>query len=281
MIAVLGTGLLGSGFARAALKRRETVNVYNRTLDKALALEAEGARPFGDPAGAIRGVDRVHGVRADDAAVDSVLAAAQPAAGATIVDHSTTSTRGVLERTERFAGAGITYLHAPVFMGPQNALEASGLMLVSGDRDVVARLSPALAPMTGKLVDLGARVDAAAAFKLLGNWFLMALTAGFTDLLGLAKAMQVAPAEAATLFEHFNPGASVPQRFLRVLEAAYDQPSWELAMARKDAGLMQREAELGGVKLEFLPVVEALMDKRIAEGFAHADWTVLARDMLR
>ena len=62
--------------------------------------------------------------------------------------------------------------------------------------------------MTGKLVDLGPRVDAAAAFKLLGNLFLMALTAGFADLLALAKAMDVSPAEAATLFEHFNPGAS-------------------------------------------------------------------------
>ena len=281
MIAVLGVGLLGSGFARAALKRGETVHVYNRTFDKAAALESEGARAFADPAEAIRGAARIHLVLADDAAVDAVLAAAQPAAGAIIVDHSTTSTRGTLERTARWRERDVTYLHAPVFMGPQNAAAATGVMLVSGDRSVVAALSPALASMTGKLLDLGSRVDAAAAFKLLGNSFLISLAGGFTDLLALAKAMHVAPAEAATLFDHFNPGAALPARLARMIEATYDDPSWELAMARKDARLMQAEAEQGGVPLGVLPAIAQLMDAKIAEGFGKADWTVIARDLLR
>src|SRR5687767_3501230 len=124
-------------------------------------------------------------------------------------------------------------MHAPVFMGPQNALESTGLMLVSGDRELVARVTPLLAPMTGKLVDLGVRVEQAACFKLLGNLILMAFTAGFTDFLALAKALDVSPAEAGTLFEHFNPGLSLAARYKRMTDAAYDQPSWELAMARK------------------------------------------------
>jgi len=281
MIAILGAGLLGSGFARAALKRGEAVHVYNRSPDKARALEAEGARAFSDPAEAIRGAQRVHLVLSDDAAVDAVLAAAQPEKSAVIVDHSTTSTRGALERTARLRERGITYLHAPVFMGPQNAASATGVMLVSGDRDVVASLSPALAAMTGKLVDLGPRVDAAAAFKLLGNSFLISLAGGFTDLLALAKAMHVAPAEAATLFEHFNPGTALPARLARMLEADYDHPSWELAMARKDARLMQAEAEQGGVPLGVLPAIARLMDDKIDAGFGSADWTVIARDLLR
>jgi 3-hydroxyisobutyrate dehydrogenase len=281
MIAILGTGLLGSGFARAALKRGETVNVYNRTFDKTRALELEGAHPFADPAAAIRGAARVHLVLADDAAVDAVLAAAHPAEGAIVVDHSTTSTRGALERTARWHERKVTYLHAPVFMGPQNAAESTGVMLVSGDRSVVETLSPALTPMTGKLVDLGPRVDAAAAFKLLGNSFLITLAGGFTDLLALAKAMHVAPAEAATLFQHFNPGTALPSRFARMIEATYDQPSWELAMARKDARLMQAEADQGGVPLGVLPAIAQLMDDKIAEGFGGADWTVIARDLLR
>ena len=61
-------------------------------------------------------------------------------------------------------------------------------------------------PDDRKLVDLGDRVDAAAAFKLMGNLFLMALTAGCADMLALAKAMNVPPADAATLFDYFNRG---------------------------------------------------------------------------
>ena len=282
MITILGTGLLGSGFTRALRKRGEQVRVWNRSPDKARALEAIGAVAVADAAEAVRGADRTHVVVSDDAVVDAVLAAAAPgfAPGALVLDHSTTSTAGARERTARWRERGIVYHHVPVFMGPQNAADSTGLMLISGDRDVVARVSPMLTPLTGKLVDFGPRVDAATAFKLLGNLFLMALTAGFTDMLALAKAMGVAPSEVATLFEHFNPGASVPARFKRMTDADYDHPSWELAMARKDARLMQAEADGAGVPLAMLPAVAALMDRFIADGHGHADWTVVAKDFV-
>ncbi len=282
MITILGTGLLGSGFTRALRKKGETVRVWNRSPEKARALEAVGAVVVADAAEAVRGADRTHVVLSDDAVVDAVLAAAAPgfAPGALVVDHSTTSTAGALERTARWRERGIIYHHAPVFMGPQNAADSTGLMLLSGDREVVARLTPLLTPLTGKLVDFGPRVDAATAFKLLGNLFLMALAAGFTDMLALGKAMGVGPAEVGTLFDHFNPGAAVPARFKRMTDAEYDTPSWELAMARKDARLMQAEADGAGVPLVMLPAVAALMDRFIADGHGHADWTVVAKDFV-
>lgn len=282
MITLLGTGLLGSGFARALCAKGESVRVWNRSAEKTQALASIGAQPCGDPATAVRGASRTHVVVSDDAAVDAVLEAAAPgfAPGALVIDHSTTSTKGALERTARWRERGVIYQHAPVFMGPQNAAESTGVMLISGDREVVARLSPLLAPMTGKLVDLGPRVDAAAAFKLLGNLFLIALAAGFTDMLALAKAMDVSPEQTATLFEHFNPGAGVPARFKRVLDADYGRPTWELAMARKDARLMQAEADRAGIALTMLPGFAALMDRRMAQGLGHADWTVVAKDFV-
>ena len=282
MITILGTGLLGSGFARALRSKGEALRVWNRSPGKAQALAAIGATPIADPAAAVRGADRTHIAVSDDAAVDAVLEAAAPgfARGALVLDHTTTSTAGALERTARWSERGVVYQHVPVFMGPQNAAESTGLMLISGKREVVQRATPLLAPMTGKIVDLGPRVDAAAAFKLLGNLFLIALTAGFTDMLALAKSMRIAPAEVATLFEHFNPGASVPARFKRLTDADYEHPSWELAMARKDARLMLAEAQAAGLSLSMLPATAALMDRFIAAGYEHADWTVLAKDFV-
>lgn len=282
MITILGAGLLGSGFARALRRQGHDVRVWNRTPAKAQALVTDGVSVAADPAEAVRGAERVHVVVSDDAAVDSVLAAAAPglASGALVFDHSTTSPAGALGRTTRWRERGITFVHAPVFMGPQNALESTGMMLISGDRDVVARVSPLLAPMTGKLVDVGPRVDRAAAFKLLGNLMLMAFTAGFTDFLALAKALDVSPAEAGTLFEHFNPGPSLPARYRRMTEAAYDQPSWELAMARKDARLMQEEAARANLPLVMVPALAQLMDAMIARGHGHADWTVVGKDLV-
>jgi 3-hydroxyisobutyrate dehydrogenase len=283
MVTILGTGLLGSGFARALRRQGHDVRAWNRTSARAQLLASDGISIAADPAEAVRGAERVHLTLTDDAAVDSVLEAAADglAPGALVIDHSTTSTAGALERTARWRERGITYLHAPVFMGPQNALESTGLMLVSGDRAVVARVTPLLAPMTGKVVDLGERVDRAAAFKLIGNLLLMALAAGFTDMMTLGKAMNITPVEIRELFGFFNPGVSLPSRYTKMSEGDYDPPSWELAMARKDARLMQEEVAGAGLALGALTTVAAQMDAMLARGLGRLDWTVIGKDLVK
>ncbi len=283
MIAFLGMGLLGSNFVRALRRRGEDVHVWNRTPARATALEAEGAKAFADAAEAVRGATRVHLTLSDDAAVDDVLERARPgfAADVIVIDHSTTSAAGALARMTRWRERGITFVHAPVFMGPQNARESTGLMLLSGPRPLVESLRPLLAPMTGKLVDLGERPDAAAAFKLLGNLFLICMTTGLAEMLALAKALGVPPAEAASLFDNFNPGGTIPSRIKRMTDAAFADPSWELRMARKDARLMLDVASDAGVPLSVLPAIAARMDAVIAQGHGEQDWTVIAQDAVR
>lgn len=282
MIAFYGMGLLGSNFVRALLRRGQQVQVWSRTPQKARALEAEGARAFDDPALAARGATRIHLTLSDDAAVDDVLEKARPgfAPGVTLVDHTTTSASGTAARARRWAEAGVEFQHAPVFMGPANALEGTGLMLASGDRSRFERLEPHLREMTGKLVYLGPLPERAAGMKLLGNLFLMALTAGLADVLALAKALDIPPPEAAALFDVFNPGSFVPARLERMLAADCSQPSWALEMARKDARLMVEEAARAGVPLAVVPAVAAQMDRFIERGHARDDWTIIAQDAL-
>jgi 3-hydroxyisobutyrate dehydrogenase len=274
-IAFFGTGLLGSGFVRALLRRGESVQVWNRSPEKAKALEEHGARAFADPAEAANGAARVHLTLGDDASVDEVLAKAKAGIGpgVPIVDHSTTAPSGTRGRAARWPD----FVHAPVFMGPQNTLESTGLMLVSGERGRVDRVKGELAKMTGKLVDLGERVDQAAAFKLFGNLFLMFFTGGLAEIFTLARALDVEPEVAATLFEHFNPGKTIEARIERMLAGDHTKPSWELAMARKDARIMLDEAAAHGRPLPMLPAIAARMDALIAEGHGKDDWTVLAK----
>ncbi len=280
MIAFLGTGLLGTGFVRAFLRRGESVQVFNRTASKARALEAHGAKAFDSPSEAVRGAERVHVLLSDDAAVDDVLAQAKGALspGAIILDHTTTSPAGTRGRVERFDREGFVYVHAPVFMGPQNALESTGIMLVSGERARVEKVKPWIAPMTGKVVDLGDDPSRGASFKLLGNLFLMFINGGLAEVFTLSRALGIDPHEAASLFQQFNPGASVPARAERMLSGDYENPSWELSMARKDARLMIEAATAAGSKLHFLPAIASRMDALIQEGHGHEDWTVLAID---
>ena len=283
MIAFFGMGLLGSNFVRALRRKGHEVNIWNRTHAKTEAVAAEsGARAFEDPAEAVRGASRLHLTLSDDAAVDEVLERARPgfSSAMVIVDHTTTTASGAEARVLRWKDRGVRYVHAPVFMGPQNARESTGVMLVSGDTKELDPLRPILEEMTGKLVYAGPRPDAAASMKLLGNMFLMFLTTGLADMLALGKALGVPPDGVAALFTYFNPGATVDQRLKRMMDARYSEPSWELGMARKDARLMQEEAAKAGVPLAILPTISRRMDEVIAQGHAHDDWTVLGKDAL-
>ena len=282
MIAFLGTGLLGSGFVRALRARGESVHVWNRSPDKARELEQYGARVFEDSAEAVRGADRIHLTLSDDAAVDATLDHARHgfAPGAAVVDHTTTAPSLTAERAKRWHGRGVNFLHAPVFMGPANALASSGTMLSSGDRARFDAVAPHLERMTGTLVYVGDDPSRAAAMKLLGNQFIVVLTAGLSETLGLAKAMDVPQDEVARLFEFFNPGSQVATRLERLRAADYANPSWKLAMARKDVRLMLDAAARGGTSLPLLPAIAAEMDALIEHGHADDDWTMIARDAL-
>lgn len=282
MVIFIGTGLLGSGFARASLKKGHETGVWNRTLDKAAALGKEGAKVFPALADAVKGAAFVHLVLSDDDAVESVLKEILPVLpqGLPVIDHTTTSVAGAKRRTAALAEVGVFYQHAPVFMAPLNALESTGVMLLSGDQTRHERLASHLTPMTGKLVYLGSDAGRAAAMKLAGNLMLMAITTGLADAAAFLKAVDVPPQELENLFEHFNPGASVQPRAKRMLSGKYENPSWELRMARKDARLILDEAAAHHADLKVVPTYATIMDAWIEKGFGQHDWTVIGKDAL-
>lgn len=275
-------GLLGSNFVRAMIKKGDEVQVWNRTASKAKDLERYGAKAFDQPADAVKGADVIHLTLKDDDSVDQVLEQASSGLkpGALIIDHTTTSKNGAVERTRAWKHRGFTYLHAPVFMGPPNALESTGVMLVSGDQDVIKKAEADLSKMTGKLMNLGPEEGKAAGIKLIGNLFLLSMTASLADTLSLAKAQGIAADDVLELFSSWNPGAMVPVRLKKIIEGDFNNPSWELNMARKDAGLMMSAAKEGNKKLNVIPVVAAEMDKWIEKGHGSDDWTIITTDSL-
>jgi 3-hydroxyisobutyrate dehydrogenase len=280
MIAFLGTGLLGANFTRALLKRGEKVQVWNRSPEKAMALESYGAKAFGQVKDAVKGASRIHLTLSDDQAVDEVLEKAlsgfDPAV--IIIDHTTTSSPGAARRSVYWKKKGYSYIHAPVFMGPPNALEGTGVMLVSGDQQVVKILEPELSRMTGKLLNLGEQPEKAASIKLLGNLFHISLTGGIADLITLADSLNIPTSELGTLLDLLNPGVVAQGRLRKITSNTFDQPSWELSMARKDARLMIEQATAAHKTLMVVPAVAKKMDAWLERGHAKDDWTIISKD---
>ena len=278
-IAFFGTGLMGSGFVRRLRATGHEVNVWNRSPAKARALEADGAKAFDDPAAALAGAERVHLSLSDDASVDAVLepiAAAIPKA-TWIVDHTTTAVTPTAERIARWNARDRTFVHVPVFMGPANALEGTGLMLVSGEKARHDALLPTLQKMTGNVLYMGEAPERAAAFKLFGNLTLIGIMGVLGDVNRLAHAVGIPTSEAFSLFKHFNPGQFLPGRAARIESGEFTAPSFEVSMARKDVRLMIEEAQRGGIDLFVMPGVAAMFDAAIARGEGALDAAAAAR----
>jgi 3-hydroxyisobutyrate dehydrogenase-like beta-hydroxyacid dehydrogenase len=278
-IAYLGTGLLGSGFVEAALGRGDRVTVWNRSREKAEALAAFGAQVAHTPADAVRGAERVHLVLKDDAVVDEVFGALRPGleAGAVVIDHSTTQPALTAARAERLAADGIAYLHAPVFIGPAAARKGQGSIYVSGPADAYARVEHALASQAETVRYLGERPDLAAAYKLMGNAFLIGLGGLIADVLTIGAGCEVPATDALQLLDAFNPANVVRNRGLKMSQGDFSA-SFELVMARKDIRLMMEAA--GARPLAMLPSLAARMDEVIAQGHGADDFGVIARDAL-
>lgn len=276
-VALLGTGLLGTGFAEGMLARGgRQLTVWNRTRSKAEPLAAKGAKIASTPEAAVEGASRVHLILLDDATVDSTIEAMRDGLShdAVIIDHTTNLPALVAARAERLEHQGLRYLHAPVFMSPAAARAAQGIMMVAGPPGRFETVRAALAPMTGELWYVGERPDLAASYKLFGNAMILSLAGAMADIFHLADALDVPRPEAWALFSRFKPENIYPIRAKKILEQDYSA-SFELQVARKDARLMLESAAN-----QPMPVIAAIaerMDALIREGYGAMDMAVLAR----
>jgi 3-hydroxyisobutyrate dehydrogenase len=279
-VGFLGTGLLGGAMVEGMLRRGDTVTVWNRTESKARALEQLGAVVATTPGDAVAAAEHVHLTLADDAAVEQVLASVIPrlSPGAIVMDHSTTAPLATKARVERMRAAGVKFLHAPVFMSPQMARDAVGIMLVAGPQAVFDDVLSPLEGMTGEVWYLGEEGHLAASYKIFGNSMLFVIAAGVSDVFAMAKGLGITPTDALAVFSKFQPGGLIKSRGEKMARGDFSA-SFELTMARKDMRLMLEAA--AGQPLTVLPGIAQRMDEAIAKGHGHEDLGVIAAELVR
>jgi 3-hydroxyisobutyrate dehydrogenase-like beta-hydroxyacid dehydrogenase len=278
-IAFLGTGLLGAAFVEAAVGRGDKVTVWNRSEEKARALESLGVRVASSPADAVRDVERVHLVLRDDAVVNEIVAALRPALqpDAVIIDHTTTQPALTAERARALADDGVKYLHCPVFIGPAAARTGKGTILAAGPRVLFDEVHDALSRMAEYVRYVGERADLAAAHKLMGNCYILGLAAIVSDVMTVGVGANVSPDDALALLSTFNASSIIDGRGKKMAQGDFEA-SFELTMARKDVRLMTETA--GDLPLTLLPSLMQRMDTLIASGHGSLDFSVVAKDAI-
>ncbi|WP_313609056.1 NAD(P)-binding domain-containing protein, partial [Rhizobium sp.] len=124
-VAFIGTGLMGGPMARRLLGAGFSVAVWNRSVEKAEALVADGAVLAASPAEAARGADIVITMLSDGKAVGEVLFEAGVAEalekGAVVIDSSSIAPPIAREHSSRLRAMGIHHVDAPVSGGQAGA----------------------------------------------------------------------------------------------------------------------------------------------------------------
>lgn len=136
-VAFLGTGLMGAPMARCILKAGFAVSAWNRSRDKAAALEADGASVAETPAEAVRGADVVISMVSDGAAVTDLYfaqgAVDAAAPGTVFIDMSSIQPSVARDLAARLGERGLRHLDAPVSGGTGGAAAGTLAIMIGGE----------------------------------------------------------------------------------------------------------------------------------------------------
>ena len=150
-IAFIGTGLMGFPMARNLLKAGFDVTAWNRSPDKAKALEPFGGKVVLSANDAVRDADMVITMLSDGPAVADMLFAQSLAGamkrGAVFIDMSSIKPDEARAHAERLAALGIAALDAPVSGGTKGADLGTLAIMAGGEAEAFATAEPVFRAM--------------------------------------------------------------------------------------------------------------------------------------
>ncbi|MEU2611831.1 NAD(P)-dependent oxidoreductase [Micromonospora sp. NPDC007271] len=244
VIALLGTGTMGTAIGRRLLATGRRLTVWNRSPARTGPLVTAGARAAATPVEAARDADVVISMLTDATAVREVLlkVAAVVRPGTHLVEMSTIGPRAVAELAEHLP-AGVPLVDAPV-AGSAGAAEAGRLVVLAGGAEAaVDRVAPVL-ELLGTVRRCGGP-GSGAALKLVLNTALVTAVTATADALAVAAAVGVDRRTAVEALATGPLGGAVAR-------ATATDAAFAVTLAAKDARLALDA--LGG---EPAPVLQA------------------------
>ncbi|MFJ4856227.1 MULTISPECIES: NAD(P)-dependent oxidoreductase [unclassified Streptomyces] len=276
VVAVLGTGIMGSAMARSLLRAGLEVRAWNRTQAKAAPLAADGATVTDTAADAVRGADVVLTMVNDQTSVAAALTAASDGVhrGQVLLQSSTVGPDGAVELAQRAADLGLVFLDAPVSGTRQPAEQGALTVFVSGPSAARGVAAPVLDAIGQRTVWVSEEPGAASRLKLVVNTWVINMVGGVAECLNLAEGLGVDP----QLFLDAVKGGPLDSGYLHGKSAAVLSgdltPSFALSTALKDTRLILDAAGQTGVRLDLTAASAARFAR--AEAAGHGDEDMIA-----
>jgi 3-hydroxyisobutyrate dehydrogenase len=259
----IGLGVMGFPMAGHLARAGHDVAVFNRTPAKARRWAAEHKGQAAQSiAEAVAGRELVALCVGNDDDVRSVVAEALPAlaAGAIIVDHTTTSAKLARQMAEAAVARGVAFLDAPVSGGQAGAENGQLAIMIGGEADAVERARPVIGAYAKTIQHMGAP-GAGQLTKMANQICIAGVVQGLAEALHFSRR---AGLDAGLVYEAISKGAAqswqMDNRWKTMAEGRFDF-GFAVDWMRKDLGLVLDEARSNGARLE----VTALVDQFYAE----------------
>jgi 3-hydroxyisobutyrate dehydrogenase-like beta-hydroxyacid dehydrogenase len=277
----VGLGVMGGGIAQRLLAAGHTVYGYNRTREKAEALEPRGLVVVESPREAAERAEVVFSMVTNVAALravaegeDGILAGVGD--GKVWVDMSTAAPAVSRELAERVRERGADMVDAPV-SGSVSTLEEGKLsVMVGGRADTFARVEPMLLDIGPKVTHVGENGQALL-LKIAINLSLQVQMVAFCE--GLLLAEKDGMDREVVLEAMLNSVIASPMLKYRgpfVLELP-DEAWFDVDMMQKDMLLALDAGRQLDVPMPTTAVANELLTAARAMGLAHEDFAVVYR----
>jgi 3-hydroxyisobutyrate dehydrogenase-like beta-hydroxyacid dehydrogenase len=272
-VGVIGLGNIGGAVAANLVADGDDVVVAD--IDPARAAAIAGARP-GDVAAVARASEiTITSLPTPEvvAEVASAWAAAAPT-DAILLDLSTSSPAGNRALAAKLADTGHHFVEAPLTGGAVGAQKRSLVFMVGGDDEPVARCLPLLDRLGRATFHLGP-VGAGTTMKLVNS--LLAFTCTWVSLEGLSLAA-AAGLDLRTAVEVVRTGGASNffiDRAVDGIDVRDRVPQFSLALAAKDARLIEEVAAASGVPAPVAAAVGSVLADALERGLGDRDWSDL------
>jgi 3-hydroxyisobutyrate dehydrogenase len=266
-VAVLGAGgTMGLPIAKNASVAGLEVRAWNRTRDKAEPLADAGVTITDSPAEAAAEAPVVVTLLADIDAVLETAADALPALadGGVWVQMSTVGIEGIERCAAAAEEAGVTLVDAPV-LGTKAPAEAGELIVLASGPEAAQDACAPLFGAIGKRTVWAGEAGAGTRLKLVTNSWVLTVVEGLAETLALARGLDVDPATFLDVIEGGPLDSQYAQTKGKAMIEGDFEPSFKLALAAKDARLVEEAAERHELDLPLLAAIRGQMEKGVEE----------------
>ena len=257
-VAFAGLGVMGFPMAGHLAKAGHEMAVFNRSPDKAQRwVAANGGRAGATVADAAAGARLFVLCVGNDDDVRQVVAEALPAmaAGAVVVDHTTTSAVVAREMAELAARDGRAFVDAPV-SGGQAGAENGQLTIMCGGTEAAFAIAEPVIAAYAKASKLMGGPGSGQLAKMVNQICIAGVVQGLAEGLHFAKRAGLDP---QAVYDAISKGAAqswqMDNRWKTMTEGKFDF-GFAVDWMRKDLGLVLDEAGRNGAALDMTALVD-------------------------